>query len=145
MRRMRIVLGIMLAGALVAILALARLMGAHWNLLFLLAMVALPVRLIGLIRDIRAERIRWPRRWSADERAGHILHALVQSLGVLVGALAIHTAIIPAQLGPDLMLTIVVLVGLALGWVTMAWLPRSTPRWGLSTMMLWIGLLFGHD
>ena len=145
MRRLVFVLGLVAALLLIGVLLLSRFMGAHWNLLLVLGMIGLPVRLIALIRDIRSKRIRWPRGWSAEERPSHIAHGLIQTIGALVGILAVSMAVIPAQMGSDLASFYVFLVGLLLGWVAMAWLPQESPRWGLSLMMLVIGLVFGVD
>ena len=145
MKRLIFVLGIVTALLLTAGLLVARLLGAHWNVLLVLALLALPIRLIGLILDIRTKRIRWPQGWIAAERPSHLAHAFIQSIGALVATLAVFTAVIPAQLGADLAGFYVFLVGLLIGWVAMAWLPRDTPRWGLSLMMLVIGVVLGSD
>lgn len=110
-----------------------------------LAMLALPIRLLGLALDIRGKRIRWPRSWTPDERLGHCVHGLIQNIAPLIGALAITRALIPAQLGEDLMSVYVFIVGIMLAWSAMAWLPRDTPRWGLTGVMLLIAGVFGFD
>lgn len=145
MQRVLFVLGLLAAVLVAAVLLLSRAAALHWNVLLVLAMIALPIRLLGLSLDIRSKRIRWPKSWPPDERVSHLVHALIQNAAALIGALAISMAVIPAQLGEDLMSVYVVVVGLMLGWSAMAWLPRDTPRWGLTAVMVLIAAVFSHD
>jgi len=139
------VVGVATAVMCGAVLVLARIFASHWNLILILGMIALPLRLLALALDVRSKRIRWPQAWTPAERPAKLAEALVQTLGVAAGAAAILAAIVPAQLGDDLASVKAVVAGLAVSWVAMAWLPRDTPRWGLSALMLFAALLFGFD
>ncbi|MFT4980017.1 MAG: hypothetical protein ACI8S6_005929 [Myxococcota bacterium] len=139
------IIGLFTAAALLGLFVLARMLGAHWNLLLVTAMIALPLRLLALGLDIRTKRILWPRAWPSDERTSRLLHAAVQSTAPFAGAAAIAFALVPAQLGDDMLLVASVLIGLLVSWVAMAWLQRDTPRWGMTIAAGGIALLFSVD
>jgi len=127
-----------------ALFALSRLLGAHWNLWLLYGMFA---ALFGVaLRGVAAWR-GWlevpPLRPGArgDVRA----HSLLRVPVWLVAGAAVWTAVLPIQLGEELGSARALIVGVSLAGVTGALFPVRNRSWLATVAMALCGGVFAYD
>ena len=129
------------------VLALARLLGAHWNLLLVIWVVAwLP----GLGLRLVAWRWGWLELslYRGRDRSAHLalIAALVRALSWALGAAAIWVALIPIQFSADELWTIrLLVVFLGASSVAGALIPVRRRQWTTTAAIGAIGAIFAMD